>query len=390
MQQTWYKTSITIASLFVFRMLGLFMLIPVFTVYADALQGARPDLIGLALGAYGLTQGILQIPFGTLSDKFGRKPILLLGFSLFAIGSAIGAVATSIYGVIFARIMQGAGAVGSVLIALLTDLVPEDKRTRSMAIIGSSIGISFSLAMILSPYISKHFNLRGIFSITTILALLGMIILSILPKPQKQLKPEKINYKKILVNKQIMQLNAGILIQHFLLTSTFFALPLLLQKQIAIGALANLWHFYLPVVLVSFVLMVPCIVFFERKKKVKQGFVCAVSILLVSQLSLLHQSTSLYYITAAMLIYFIAFNFLEANLPSLISKHAPENGRGTTIGIYSSCQFLGIFLGGSLAGIVFKVSGFTGIFTVNAIVAAIWIIFAAQLELNPSNQVRNS
>lgn len=376
MTQAWYKTAIYIASLFAFRMLGLFMLIPVFTIYAVKLHHATPYLIGLALGSYGLAQGLLQIPFGMLSDKYGRKPIILIGFGLFAIGSLIGALSTSIYGMIIARTIQGAGAIGSVLIALLSDLVPDERRTHSMAIIGSTIGMSFSLAMILSPYITKYFGLSGIFYLTIILAILGVLILfNFIPNSNIQkINQEKLKFKDILINKNLIPLNMGILIQHLVLTSSFFAIPMLLAKQIKAGVITNLWSFYLPVVLLGFLLMIPFIIITERKRKVKPAFISAVLITLITQLILIYKHHDYNYLQTNLIIYFIAFNFLEANLPSLISKVAPSNIRGTAMGVYSSCQFLGIFIGGSLAGIIFKAYSFSGIFTLNSIALIIWLL----------------
>ncbi len=385
MYQAWYKTAIWIASLFAFRMLGLFMLIPVFTIYAVKLTHSTPYLIGLALGSYGLAQGILQIPFGMLSDKYGRKPILLIGFSLFAVGSLIGALSTSIYSMILARTLQGAGAIGSVLIALLSDLVPTEKRTHSMAIIGSTIGISFSLAMILSPYITKYFALPGIFYLTIILAIMGIfILLYVFPNSKiQQIHQGKLKLKDILLNKDLLPLNLGIFIQHFVLTSSFFAIPMLLQKQIQNGVITNLWNFYLPVVLLGFILMVPCIIITERKHKVKPAFIGAVLITLISQLLLIYLHDKYNYLQIILIIYFIAFNFLEANLPSLISKVAPINIRGTAMGVYSSSQFLGIFAGGSLAGIIFKAYSFSGVFALNSIILLIWLLLAKQQTCKP-------
>lgn len=381
MENTWYKTALWISSLFAFRMLGLFMLIPVFTIYAVKLNNATPYLIGLALGSYGLAQGILQIPFGMLSDKYGRKPIILIGFILFAIGSLIGALSDSIFGMIIARTIQGAGAIGSVLIALLSDLVPTERRTHSMAIIGSTIGISFSLAMILSPYLTKYFALPGIFYLTICLAIIGILILTyIVPNPTRQIiNQEKIKLKDIILNKNLIPLNLGIFIQHFVLTSSFFAIPMLLVKQITTGVINNLWSFYLPVILLGFLLMIPFMLITERKNIVKPAFIGAILITFCTQIILIYKHDNYQFLQITLIIYFIAFNFLEANLPSMISKIAPANIRGSAMGVYSSSQFLGIFAGGSLAGIIFKSYSFSGIFTLNSIAMLIWIYFALRM-----------
>jgi len=380
MKNAWYKTATWIASLFAFRMLGLFMLIPVFTIYAVKLDSATPYLIGLALGSYGLAQGILQIPFGMLSDKYGRKPIILFGFILFALGSLIGALSDSIYSMIIARTIQGSGAIGSVLIALLSDLIPTEKRTLSMAIIGSTIGISFSLAMILSPCITKYFGLPGIFYLTMFLAIVGILILIyIIPNPQNQINyQEKLKSKDILINKNLLPLNLGIFIQHFVLTSSFFAIPMLLVKQIHNGIISNLWSFYLPVITLGFILMIPCMIIAERKNRVKAGFISAIIVTFVTQIILIHKHNNYHVLQILLTIYFMAFNFLEAHLPSLISKVAPSSIRGSAMGVYSSSQFLGIFAGGSLAGMTFKIFGFGGIFTLNSIILLIWIYLAKQ------------
>lgn len=375
MKQAWLKTSIAIASIFSFRMLGLFMLIPVFTIYARDFKGATPASIGIALGAYGLTQGILQIPYGILSDKFGRKTIITIGLIIFIIGSIIGANSNSIQGLICARTLQGSGAIGSVLIALLSDLTPDNKRAQSMAIIGSSIGVSFSLAIILSPYISKYFALAGIFYTTTALAILGLIILHIIiptPVPNQPLK-QKINFKEVLLNPNLIPLNIGIFIQHLLLTSTFYVLPLLLEEQIRSSNLHSLWGFYLPIVLISFLLIIPCIMITERKQKVKFAFNLSIIIILISQICLTIACRNFVILCIFTFLYFIAFNFLEANLPALISKKIPMHKRGSAMGIYSSSQFLGIFIGGVLSGYIFNWLGARGIFITNSLVTIIWL-----------------
>lgn len=385
MRFSWLNSVIPIAAIFSFRMLGLFMLIPVFTIYAPSLKGATPYLIGLALGGYGLTQGLLQIPFGMLSDRFGRKPIIAIGLALFALGSIIGALTDSIYGMILARCFQGMGAIGSVLIALLADLTPDEQRTKSMAVIGMTIGLSFSLAMLISPYISRHYGLSAIFIVSVILALVALILLYLViptPKQERFHSESEANASLIAVvlkNSQLLRLDAGIFCQHFILTATFFAIPLLLQEQIKLGHLSQQWHFYLPILFFSFVLMVPFIIFAEKKQKMKPVFLGAILLTALAQCCLVLFSQQWWTFCFTMFAYFLAFNFLEASLPSLISKLAASGAKGTAMGVYSSCQFLGIFAGGSMAGVLFLWQGNKGIFIFNAFVGLFWFLFALSM-----------
>lgn len=379
MKQSWSNSVFPIAALFSFRMLGLFMLIPVFTVYATHLTSATPTLIGVALGSYGLSQGLLQMPFGFLSDRLGRKPVITLGLILFAIGSLIGALSTSIYGMIFARILQGTGAIGSVLIALLADLTPDEQRTKAMAVIGVTIGLSFSLAMVISPAITHAFGLSGIFYFTTLLAITGLLLLHlVIPSPKKEpfhidseANPKLV--KQVMSNRHLQRLNVGIFCQHFILTATFFALPMILQQQIQRGVLTEQWHFYFPLMVLSFIAMVPFLAMAEKKRLIKWMFIASVIITSLCQLALAFTYEHWFAICGLMFAYFVVFNFLEASLPSLISRQAGAASKGTAMGIYSSSQFLGIFAGGTLAGIIFQFTGSQGVFIVNGILSLLWL-----------------
>lgn len=389
MKYPWSKTVFPIAAIFSFRMLGLFLLIPVFTLYAAELEGATPMLIGIALGGYGLTQGLLQIPFGMMSDKLGRKPILTLGLLLFAFGSLIGALSDSIYGIILARALQGSGAIGSVLIALLADLTPDEQRTRAMAVIGMTIGTSFSLAMVISPALSARYGLAGIFYLTAGLALAGILLLNlIIPTPAKeQFHPESeaspLLFKSVLTNFHLLRLNLGIFCQHFILTSTFFVIPIILRHQFA-GELANQqWRFYLPLMVLAFLVMVPFIIFAEKKKKMRPVFLFAVLITAIAQTLLAFNDINNWFgLFFCMWLYFVAFNILEASLPSLVSKQANPNNKGTAMGVYSTCQFLGIFAGGLAAGLAYQLIGSQGIFITNAIIGSIWFGVACFMQPN--------
>lgn len=386
MNASWSNSVFPIAAIFSFRMLGLFMLIPVFTVFAPDLTGATPTLTGIALGSYGLSQGLLQMPFGILSDYYGRKKMISIGLILFAIGSFAGALTDSIYGMIFARTLQGTGAIGSVLIALLADLTTESQRTKAMAIIGMTIGISFSLAMVLSPALAHHFGLSGIFYFTALLSLAGLLLLhTVIPSPSPLAYTSKHTgrlslFKQAFFNRNLQRLNAGIFLQHAILTATFFAIPLLLQQQIQQGHLNTQWHFYLPLMLISFILMVPFIFLAERKGKMKTVFLWSVALSGIAQGFLGFYASHWLSLCGFMLLYFMAFNILEASLPSLISKNADPVGKGTAMGIYSSSQFMGIFIGGLMAGILYQYGGLKPIFMINALLCLLWVIIALPMK----------
>ncbi|CAM2858425.1 transporter, major facilitator family [Legionella steigerwaltii] len=390
MKHSWFKTVFPIAAIFSFRMLGLFLLIPVFSIYAENLRSATPALVGLALGVYGLAQGILQMPFGMLSDKVGRKPMIAVGLCLFALGSLLGALTDSIYGMIIARALQGTGAIGSVLIALLADLTPDEQRTKAMAVIGMTIGTSFSLAMVISPAISHHFGLAGIFYLTTLLAIAGIILLYlVIPKPVNQhfhvdSETNPVLLKQVVSNPQLQRLNVGIFCQHFILTATFFAIPFILKKQAEQGHLSQQWHFYLPLMIISFILMIPFIILAEKKKRMKSVFLSSVFVMAMAQFLLAYAFQNWIALCFLMLIYFVVFNILEAALPSLVSKQANPNSKGTAMGVYSTSQFLGLFIGGALSGVLYQWSSSQGIFITNAVLGIIWLLISLSMKPNIS------
>ena len=388
MNYTWSKTVFPIAALFSFRLLGLFLLIPVFTLYAPQLKNATPLLIGIALGIYGLSQGLLQIPFGMLSDKWGRKPVLTLGLILFTLGSLLGAYSDSIQGIILARALQGGGAIGSVLIALLADLTPDKDRTKAMAIIGITIGTSFSLAIITSSALTQRYGLAGIFYLTTALAFISLLILYfIIPTPRDDHfddKPQSNLFllKSALNNYHLTRLNIGIFCQHAILTSTFFALPIILNQHIQAGHLQKPWYFYLPLMIFSFFAMGPFLLLAEKKKQMKSAFLIAVLITVLTQSLLSVSYTHWTGLCLLMFLYFSAFNFLEASLPSLVSKQAHASHKGTAMGIYSTSQFLGIFFGGLLAGALYQWRGHEALFIINTILGIAWLCICTSMRPN--------
>ena len=384
MERQEFRAAGSLAAVFSVRLLGLFMIYPVFAAYAQHLTGSTPYLVGEALGIYGLTQGLLQIPFGLLSDRLGRKPMIAFGLILFAIGSAVAALSTSIGGVIVGRALQGAGAVGSVILALVADLTREENRTKAMAVIGISIGASFMIALIAGPIAETFIGVDGIFWLMVGLAIAGIAITQfVVPNPRRvsvhrdaETVPGLIGL--VLRNSELLRLNFGIFALHAMLTASFLVVPGLLRGTLQISNGKD-WMVYLPVLLVSIAIMAPAIIVAEKHRRMKAVFVASVAALVVSQAMLMVGAHNLYVVLAALVVFFSGFNVLEASLPSLITKVAPPDAKGTAMGLYSSLQFLGIFAGGVAGGWANQTGGGGGVFALTLALALLWLIAAATM-----------
>ncbi len=379
------RASIALASVYGLRMLGLFIILPIFALYAEHLPGGESHLlIGVALGAYGLTQAILQIPAGWLSDHYGRKPIIYIGLILFALGSLIAASADNIYWIIAGRTIQGAGAINAAVMALTADLTREDHRTKAMAMIGMTIGFSFALSMVLSPLLYAHIGMSGIFIMTAVLAVCAILIVAfIIPNPAitRFHTDTEANGKRlgeVLRNKDLLRLDFGIFSLHAILMSVFMQVPFLLKNN---GLdIADHWHVYLPVMLLAFVLMIPPMIYADKKSKIKQIFIGAIALAALSQLSMFIFQTNVVGIAFALLLFFVAFNLLEATLPSLISKTAPLAAKGTAMGVYSSVQFLGAFVGAIAGGFLMEHFGGNAVLLFAMVLLMIWLWVASGMQ----------
>jgi predicted MFS family arabinose efflux permease len=377
----------TLASLFSLRMIGLFMIMPVFAIYGRELAGATPTLIGLAVGMYALAQALLQIPLSQLSDRVGRKRLILLGMLLFAVGGAIAATSTSIWGVIIGRGIQGAGAISGVVMALLADLTRIEQRTKAMAAIGMSIGLSFGLAFVSGPLLAGHFGLPGLFWSTSAMGLIGMAVCYwLVPDPVTAVRQTPSTYRQqfreALAHTELLRLNAGIFILHLVMAAFFMSVPVLLRNQGGLETARHGWV-YLGVLFLSFVAIVPAIIVAERQRRLKGVFVAAVGVLALSLLWLSHFHLSLVQIVAGLALFFVGFNLLEALLPSLVSKICPPGSKGTAMGIYSTSQFLGAFVGGPLGGALSGYFSYGLLFAVLGLLAALWLIIAAAMAPPP-------
>lgn len=378
------RAAVSIAMIYAFRMLGLFMILPVFALYAEHLPGATPLMMGLAIGIYGLTQAVLQIPFGMWSDRIGRKPVILIGLLIFAAGSLIAGSASSIEGIIIGRAIQGGGAVAAALMALAADLSREEHRTKMMAVIGASIGASFAISMVLGPVVNSWIGLSGIFYSTAVLALVGIAILYFfVPDPvhhhfHRDAEVETQSLSSVLKNTQLLRLDAGIFTLHFVLMCVFLVLPLELQNDFGVAASEH-WTIYLPVFAVSLVFMLPFIIIAERKQAMKAIFNGAILSLIIAAIIFIN-GTSLWVMITALIIFFTGFNLLEASLPSLITKTAPATQKGTAMGVYSSSQFLGAFAGGTIGGYAHQSWGISGVYLTAVIVLSLWLLLAMTMK----------
>lgn len=351
------RAAIALALIYATRMLGLFMILPVFALYADELLHVTPFLVGLAIGIYGLTQALLQIPFGAWSDKIGRKPVIIIGLLLFAAGSVVAAISDSIYGVIIGRALQGSGAIAAAIMALASDLTRDQHRTKVMAIIGASIGAAFMLALVIGPILNTAIGVKGIFWFTAGLAGLAIFMVSfVIPTPtastmQSSSSDGISGMTAALKNAQLLRLDLGIFVLHMALTAIFVIVPVILRDQYQIDPALH-WQVYLGVLFSSLLLLVPTIIISAKFKLTKLVFLVAIILCALGQLVMGAGQANFTIFFIAMIAYFWGFNYLEASLPSLVSKYCQPGGKGVAMGVFSSSQFLGAFCGGVFAGIL--------------------------------------
>ena len=384
------RAAVGLASIFGLRMLGLFFIMPVFTLYADELTSATPMLIGLALGAYGLTQAILQVPMGMASDRIGRKPIIIGGLLIFALGSAVAALSSSIYGVIFGRALQGCGAIASAIMALAADATRESQRTKIMAFIGISIGAAFMLALIIAPTVAYQVGLAGLFWCTAALALVSMGLLYLFVpgryehSHERDIRPG--SFGRALKHPDLIRLDLSVLALHLILTAGFVVLPVVIQDSIHLPKPEH-WKVYVPVMLISAVLLFPAVSVGEAKGMMHRLIAAMVAVLTIGALALadaIHVAP--WAVFMALLVYFTAFNILESSLPSLVSRFAPEDAKGAALGVFSTCQFIGAFLGGVLGGAAYGHFGVEGTFQFCAAIAGVWFLVVLGLRSPGQNR----
>ncbi|HQQ64269.1 MAG TPA: MFS transporter [Pseudomonadales bacterium] len=380
----------SLAFLYMMRMFGLFMVLPVLALYAPGYQGFTPFLMGVAMGIYGISQGVLQIPMGFLSDRIGRRPVVVSGLLLFAAGSIVAALSTSIYGLIFGRFLQGCGAVSSALMALVSDLTSEQNRTRAMATVGASIGLSFMLAMIAGPTLSSVFGLSGLFWVTFVLATGGMLVMwKLVPVPVAQQAGQRVGHgdtlpsalllKTVLRDGNLLRLDLGVFMVHACLMACFTVVPTLLEQQLELPRKSH-WEVYLPILVGSFIAMLPLMIIGERKRQIKKVFLLAIGLLVLAfaVLSAFHQSNS--GLLVGLSVFFFAFNLLEAQMPSLVSKLSHAGQRGTAMGVFSACQSLGVAAGGFCGGYLRQFNNPGLLFVVLMAMTAVWWMLSLSMS----------
>jgi MFS family permease len=384
------RTVVGLALVYGLRMLGLFIILPVFALYAAQLPGGENKaMVGLALGAYGYTQALLQIPFGWWSDRIGRKPVIYVGLALFALGSIVAALAANMHTLLFGRVLQGAGAISGAVLALNADLTRDAVRTKAMAIIGMTIGLSFVISIAAAPVLKAWIGVAGIFWLIALLAVAGMALVHFVVPPVQptsgaessfnpQTQVQSRDFARVLKDPELLRLNFGIFTLHAVLAALFLVVPFQLQ-ELKLAAEQH-WKVYLPVMLASVVLMAPLVVASMRGGKLKSVFVGSIAMIAAAQVLLALGVKNLAWLAAGLIAFFTAFNVLEATLPSLISRVAPANAKGTALGVYSSVQFLGPALGASFAGVLLQNFGAHAVFMLCVALSVIWLIVALPMR----------
>lgn len=386
------RASVSLASIFGLRMLGLFLILPVFAVHATSLPGGdNAMLVGLALGMYGLTQAIGQIPFGIASDRIGRKPVIVIGLMLFVIGSLIAAIDTHVLWVVVGRAVQGAGAVSAAVTALIADSTRDEHRTKAMALVGASIGLTYAASLVISPLLYASIGMSGMFLLVAVLALaaIGVVLFIVPPAPPRS--PERASFVQVLRDPELMRMNFGVFALHAIQMSMFVVLP---NVVVNAGGLEinEHWKLYLPVVLASFVLMLPPIFIGEKTGRMKLVFVSAIALLLVVEFGLraavVQSQLSFTLLVMLLLAFFVAFNILEASQPSLVSRLAPGGSRGAALGVYNTMQAIGLFAGGAGGGWLAQHLGGPAVFTAGCLLTVAWLIIAASMKNLPRRAKR--
>ena len=378
MNPTERRAVFALGGIFGLRMFGLFLILPVFVLYAEELAGTTPLLVGITLGVYGLTQALLQIPYGLASDRLGRKPVIAAGLLVFIVGSVIAALGDHILTVLLGRAIQGAGAIAAAVLALTADLTREQQRTKAMAMIGVSIGFAFMLALILAPILQGIIGVSGLFWMTAVLAGIALVVLWwLVPTPVRRphcdVIPVPAQIVTMLKRPDLLRLDISIFVLHLILTAMFVVVPVMLVRSAGIN-LADHWQVYVPVMVLSVLAMIPLMILSTRKDWMKPIFVLAVGILLAAQLVLGMGGDQLWVLVFGLWAFFWGFNTLEALLPSLVSRVAPAASKGTAVGIYNTFQFSGVFLGGLLGGWLSGYYGATAVFYLCFCLIAVWMV----------------
>ncbi|WP_342713793.1 MFS transporter [Paraburkholderia lycopersici] len=377
------RATVSLAAIFALRMLGLFMIMPVFSVYAKTIPGGdNLLLVGIALGAYGVTQSLLYIFYGWVSDMVGRKPVIATGLVIFAIGSFVAAGAHDMVWIIVGRVIQGMGAVSSAVLAFIADLTAEEHRTKAMAMVGGSIGMSFAVAIVGAPIVFHWVGMNGLFALVGVFSILAVgVVLWVVPDAPSKPVHVRAPFAEVLHNVELLRLNFGVLVLHATQTALFLVVPRLLVD--AGLPVASHWKIYLPVMGLAFVMMVPAIIAAEKRGKMKAVVVSAIGLILIGQLLLGSLAHTLVIVSAVLFVYFLGFNILEASQPSLVSKLAPGNRKGAATGVYNTTQSIGLALGGVVGGWLLKHDGASAVFYACSGLVLCWLIIAANMKAPP-------
>lgn len=382
------RASAALASIFALRMLGLFMILPVFALHAQGMPGGTDvAMVGLAMGIYGLTQAALHLPLGAASDRFGRKPVIIAGLIMFAAGSFVAAAATTVVGVVIGRAIQGSGAISAAVTAFIADSTRDSQRTKAMAMVGGSIGLTFALSLVAAPALYAVIGMTGLFQLTGVLALAAIgVVAFVVPAPDVVVRSHaslRTRLADVAFDGDLLRLNFGIFALHAVQMSMFVVVPRWLVERAGLP-LPDHWKIYLAVVLLSFVVMTPVIMWGERRGRMKTAFIGAIGLLLAVSAAFLAQPSGLVPMAVLLFAFFTGFNILEAALPSLVSRLAPPDAKGAALGIYNTTQALGLFVGGALGGWLLAHGGAVAVFGMCALLLVIWLGLAASQRRWPS------